>query len=130
MSSQVSNFLTNEDQVARGTFVNPAFARDDFRFQLRRGVIEINCHESLTSRLLKVLEYRLIPRVIRDHQHKACRCIKDRSPLLDGQAAAVISQRMNDHHRILSCFDYLVEITDCSVAHSGRKWTVMPDRFF
>ena len=46
------------------------------------------------------------------------------------QTAAVIRERVNDHHRVFASFDHFVEVTDRAIADGRSQWAVVPDGFF
>ncbi len=55
MPAQVADFLTNQHQVARRAFIHSAFTRDDFCFQFRRRIVEVDRDEALAVDCFKSL---------------------------------------------------------------------------
>src|SRR5882762_2656680 len=124
MSAQVAHLLTDEHQIARRAFVNSAFARDDLGFQFRRWVIKIDCHKTLACRLLQILENGLIAGVVRNHQHEIRRRVEYGAALFNRQPAAMVRQWMDDDDRVLTRFDYFIEITNRAIANRRGQWTI------
>src|ERR1700694_2515369 len=115
MSAQVANLLADEHQIARRAFVNSTFARHNFGLQLRWWVIKIDGHKTLSRRLFQILENGLIARVVRNHQHEIRRRIEYGAALFNRQPAAMVRQWMDDDNRVLTRFDYFIEITNRTI---------------
>src|SRR6266516_4697786 len=130
MTAQVTNLLTNQNQIAGRAFVDAALARDNLRLHLRWRVIELDSDETLPGGLLQVFENRLIAGIIRDDQHEIRGRFQDGPALFNGQPTAVIGQWMNDDDGVFARFDYFVEVADGAVAHRGGQGTIVPDCLF
>jgi hypothetical protein len=51
VAAQIAHLLTDQYEVARGAFVNAAFARHNLRFHLGWRIVKLDCHKPLACRL-------------------------------------------------------------------------------
>ena len=56
-------------------------------------------------------------------------CLQQFARLVDGQQAAVIGERVDQHRGVFAGFDDLVEIADGAAAHGAGQRPVLPDGF-
>jgi len=59
---RLTHLLSDEHKIARGAFVNSAFAHHDLGFHLGRRIIEVDGYESLPGRLFQIFQNRLVSR--------------------------------------------------------------------
>ena len=105
-----------------------ALALNDCNFVLQRRKVEVDGDEALPRAGLQVLQHALIAWVVRDHELKARRGLEGLAGLVDGQHVAMIGERMQDHHSILTRLNDFIEIADRSIADGSRQRAVLPVR--
>jgi hypothetical protein len=93
------------------------------------GIGEFQGEEPLAGALFQVLEHALVPGVVGDGDEKFRGGMQDLSLLFDREDPPVVGQGMDDHGRILSRLDDLVEVAEAPGPHRRGEGAVHPDRF-
>src|SRR6266852_4815657 len=130
MAAQVAHFLSNQNQIARGAFVDAAFARHERGFHFRRRIIKVDRDETLPGRLLQIFQDRLIAGIVRNDQHEIRWSFENSAALFDRQPPSMIGEWVNDYDRIFAGFNDFVEIANRAVTYCCSKWSIVPDRLF
>ena len=70
MVSQVADLVAEFDELSSDRGLHPGLTLNHHRFDVRRGVVEFNRHESLLRALLQILEHTLISGIIGNDQEE------------------------------------------------------------
>ena len=125
---QVSDRLADLDEHLGGLEVDAGFVGDHLGLDVGGVEVELDGHETLTGRLLQVLENALVAGVVGDHQLEPGRRLQRDAEPVDGELAAMVGERVDDHRGVLAGLHDLVQITDGALAHGPGQRPVHPGR--
>ena len=128
--AQLAGLLADTSEAKRGVLVDARLGGDDRGLSIDSGIVELEAHEPLPGRRLEIFEDALVTGVVRDHEQEVLVGLHELGCLVDGQYAAVIGKRVDDHRGVLAGLDDLVEIADRSFADRSGERSVHPHRLF
>src|SRR5712692_3230743 len=108
--------------------VDRRFVGDDFFLDVGRHEVELDGHHALAGRVLQVFEHALVARVVGDDQAEAGGSLEGDPEPVNRELSPVVGQRVEYHGGVLSSFDDLIEVADCSFLNRPGERAVDPDR--
>ena len=125
--AQVPHLDADGREAVRGFVVHPGLVGDDRGFHVPLRVVEVEAHEALPRARLQVLQDALVAGVVGDHQQEVGMGGEQFPGLVDGEHAAVVRERVDEHRGVLARLDDLVEVADRALADRVGQGAVLPD---